>query len=252
MGRLALTGMAAPVERGRGAWTRVSISGIEDLADAVYGAGLAATQMSRAPLHGSLAFAERDSVLYSSGSIDGRVALRGPLSESRVTLGIGLRIAPGSRHWLRDVETGDFGVFMPGDEHDAFYAPGTVYATVTLSIEALEPAGERAGLVVDRRTLGGSGIYPQRLAASTLIDLAMAFDRVHAGRPSVCMPGGRRASPMPLGFRSNSSPLSSSRSDGRPGRASAAPIREGRRASSPGPATMRRTTSTRRSRSRLC
>ena len=83
MGRLALTGMAAPVERGRGAWTRVSISGIEDLADAVYGAGLAATQMSRAPLHGSLAFAERDSVLYSSGSIDGRVALRGPLSESR-------------------------------------------------------------------------------------------------------------------------------------------------------------------------
>ena len=43
--------------RERTAWTRVPISRIEDLSDAVLGAGLEAMQMSRAPVTGSLAFA---------------------------------------------------------------------------------------------------------------------------------------------------------------------------------------------------
>lgn len=183
MGRLALTGMPGADPRGRGAWTRLSVSGIEDLGDAVYGAGLTATQMSRGPLTGSLAFAERDGVLYSSGSIDGRVGLRGSLSERRLTLGIGLRMAPGSRHWLSDVETGDFGVFLAGDEHDALYGPGTLYATVTLSHERLEAFAERAGVALNARALRGTGIYSRRLAAGRVTRLAAAFDRLHSGRP---------------------------------------------------------------------
>jgi hypothetical protein len=106
---------------GGGTWTRVKIARIEDLSDAVYGAGLEAMQMSRGAVSGSLAFAEHDSVLYSSGHIGGRVALVGPLSENMVTFGLGLHVAPGTRHWLRERSTGDFGIFLPGDEHEALY-----------------------------------------------------------------------------------------------------------------------------------
>jgi len=42
-----------------------------------------------------------------------------------VTIGVGLVMAPGTRHWLNEVTTGAVGVFLPGDEHDAFYPPGS-------------------------------------------------------------------------------------------------------------------------------
>ena len=34
--------------------------------------------------------------------------------------------------------TGSVGVFHGGDEHDAFYTPGSLYATATISLERLE------------------------------------------------------------------------------------------------------------------
>src|SRR5262245_31615523 len=86
-------------------WSRRVASRVEDLSDAVLGAGLEVTQMSRGALSASLAFAERDGIVHSSGRIDGRVALVGPLSQDRPTLGVGLRLAPGSRHWLNEVST---------------------------------------------------------------------------------------------------------------------------------------------------
>jgi hypothetical protein len=76
----------------------VPIGRIEDLSNAVLGARLEAMQMSHAPLMGSLAFSESGGVVYSSGQIDGRITLSGTLSETMVTLGTGLLIAPGSRH----------------------------------------------------------------------------------------------------------------------------------------------------------
>ncbi len=138
--------------------------------------------MSRAPITGSLAFAERDGILYSSGSIGGRVALVGPLSESMVALGVGLTIGSGSRHWLNEVATGDLGVFLPGDQHDALYAPGSLYATVTLTAERLEETAARAGLVLDARTLGGTGVHARRVMESRLAGLRAGFERGHAGQ----------------------------------------------------------------------
>jgi AraC-like DNA-binding protein len=182
MGRLALTGTAGAGRQEAAGWTSLSITRIEDLSDAVLGAGLEAMQMSRAPVTGSLAFAMHDGVVYSSGAIGGRVALRGPLSSSQLTIGIGLTIASGSRHWLSEVATGDCGIFLPGDDHDAFYAPGSLYATATLSAERLDELAEQAGLVLDPRVLGGTGIYAQRLPERTLAGLRSAFERVHAGR----------------------------------------------------------------------
>ena len=93
-------------------WTSVPIARIEDLRDAVYGAGLEATQMSTASLSGNLTFARRDDVLYCSGLIDGQVALRGPLSSDQITVGVGLRMGGGTRHWLEETASGAVGVFM--------------------------------------------------------------------------------------------------------------------------------------------
>lgn len=149
-------------------WSVIRLSGIEDLSEAVQGAGLSATQMSAAPVTGSLAFTESRGIHFSTGAIDSRVSLRGPLSEKKITLGVGIDLPPGTRHWLNDVTSGDVGVFMPGDEHDSLYVPGSLYAVFTLSDEQLEEEAARRELVLTARELGGSGVHARRLAAPRL------------------------------------------------------------------------------------
>jgi AraC-like DNA-binding protein len=197
-------------------WNHIPIGGIEDLKEAVYGAGLDAVQLSRGALHGSLAFAESDQITYSSGYLAGQITLTGPLSESMVTLGVGVNMAPGSRHWLNEVSSGGIGVFLPGDEHDAFYTPHTVYACAALTYDHLEEVAADLNLVLDARQLGGSGIILNRVSKHALATLQRAFKRIHSngnagvGAPDVgrymleCMidaiarppratPGGREA-----------------------------------------------------------
>ncbi|MEZ5864495.1 MAG: AraC family transcriptional regulator [Geminicoccaceae bacterium] len=177
----------SPPSAGRGpgsAWQLTPIRHIEDLSDAVLGAGLEAVQMSRLPVTGSLVFALHDGVVCSSGHIGGRVAFTGPLSADMITFGLGLTVPPGTRHWLGEVATGDFGVFLPGDDHDALYMPGALYATVTLTAGRLEAAAERFGFVLDTRMLGGTGFHARRVPEGGLVGLRAGFARVHAGRPA--------------------------------------------------------------------
>lgn len=162
-------------------WANVTISRIEDLRDAVYGAGLEVTQMSTALLSGSLAFARRDDVLYSSGLINGQVILRGPLSSDQITVGVGLRMGSGTRHWLEETASGSVGVFHGGDEHDAFYTRGSLYATATLSLDQLEQLAADDELVLDGPVLGGTGLHAQPLADATLRRIRRAFELIHAG-----------------------------------------------------------------------
>lgn len=159
------------------------IKRVEDLSDAVLGARLEAMQMSQAPLLGSLAFSESGGVVYSSGRIDSRITLSGTLSETMVTLGTGLLIAPGSRHWLHEeVASGSTGVFLPGDQHEALYRSGSLYAAATLPMERLEEIAARKGLVLDRRTLGGTGLHRQPISREVQSRLRTLFEHVHAGR----------------------------------------------------------------------
>lgn len=171
-------------------WTRIPIASVEDLTDAVLGAGLEATQMSRAPVKGSLAFAPfGDGITCSSGYIGGRVALTGPLSANMVTLGVGLVMAPGTRHWLNEVASGSVGVFLPGDEHDALYPPGSLYAVVTLAPERLEEVAALHDLVLDPKTLGGTGIDANKsFSAPNLASLRMQFEQIHSGHPDSFSP----------------------------------------------------------------
>jgi AraC-like DNA-binding protein len=162
-------------------WRRIGIGRIEDLSDAVYGAGLEATQMSVGSLSGSLVFAEEDGVVYTSGLINGQVALSGPLSQHSITLGAGLRLGAGCWHWLTEVGTGDVGIFHAGDEHDSFYTPGSLYATATLSAERLEEEAAKEGLLLDRHILGGTGVHPRQLPSSINRELTRRFQQIHFG-----------------------------------------------------------------------
>ena len=165
-------------------WTRIPIASVEDLSDGILGAGLEVTQMSRAPVTASLVFtAFDDGLTCTSGYIGGRVALTGPLSASMVTIGSGLVFEQGTRHWLNEVTSGVVGVFLPGDEHDALYPPGSMYAGITLSAERLEQMAAHHDLVLDARTLGGTRIDANRkLPAQDLSRLQMQFERIHAGQ----------------------------------------------------------------------
>lgn len=161
---------------------RIGIERIEDLGDAVRDAHLQATQLSVAPLSGSLVFAEHDGIICSSGLLEGRVALRGPLSCDMITIGAGLRFPPGCWHWLTEVETGGVGVFNASDEHDSVYTPGSLYAGVTLSSERLEAEAAKREVVLDRHVLGDSRIHSRRLAKGIQQQLAREFSLAHAGR----------------------------------------------------------------------
>jgi AraC-like DNA-binding protein len=162
-------------------WTNIPVARIEDLRDAVYGAGLEATQMSTAALSGNLSFARGGGILYSSGLINGHVALQGPLSSNRITIGVVLNAGSGSRHWLAETGSGAVGVFHGGDEHDALYTPGSLYATATLSLDRLEQLAAENELVLDWQALGGTGLHSQPLAQPTLDCLSRSFQLIHAG-----------------------------------------------------------------------
>lgn len=157
---------------------RIPISKIEDLSDAVFDAGLEATQMSAGHLSGGLAFSE-SGVLCSSGLLNGRIALFGPLSQDMITLGVGLRLEAGTRHWLNDVQTGNVGVFLPGDEHDSIYTSGSMYAAITLTSDKLEEEAAKENLVLDRTILGSTGIHARTLAPTALAQLQQSFQDVH-------------------------------------------------------------------------
>ncbi|MHC6152682.1 helix-turn-helix domain-containing protein [Bradyrhizobium elkanii] len=162
-------------------WTRLPISRIEDLSDAVRGAGLEATQMSSGHLSGSLVFSSSDDISCSSGLIDGRVSLFGPLSQDKITIGAILKLESGARHWLNEVQPGTVGVFFPKDDHDALYAQGSMYAALTLSAEKLEREAAEENLVLDRTALGETGLHARPLSPNLINRLRSSFERIHDG-----------------------------------------------------------------------
>jgi AraC-like DNA-binding protein len=172
-------------------WNHIPIVRIEDLRDAIHGAGFEATQMAAAPLSGHLAYAERDGVVYNTGLINGQVALRGALSQELLTIGVGLRLGAGSRQWMRETGTGAVGVFHASDDHDAFYTPGTLFATATLSLDRLEEIAANEEIVLNRKVLGGTGIHPRTLSPTTVRQVRQAFELVHCG-PAVAPRAGTR------------------------------------------------------------
>jgi AraC-like DNA-binding protein len=178
---------ATPADR---LWHRFAIHSIDDLANAVFGAELEPVQMAGPLVRGSLAFAARGGVVFSSGLIEGRVALRGPVSRDAITLAIGLRFGPNSRLCLDTVRDGEVGVILPGDQPDASLTAGSLYVTATLSAQRLMEEADRHALVLDRGMISRTGRHPQPIAQSLIVSLTTQVTRIHrpetdAGSPDI-------------------------------------------------------------------
>ena len=156
-------------------WAHARIRRIEDLQDAVHGAGLSAMQYSAGPPSGSLSVAEYLGATFTVARIGSRISIRGPLHQDRITIGIGLRQTPGSKQWMRDVETGAVGIFLPGEEHHGLHSAGSSYVAFAMSRERLEEVAADLDLVLDPAALRSSGLYPRRLAQGQVASLARGF-----------------------------------------------------------------------------
>ncbi|MGE3875737.1 MAG: helix-turn-helix domain-containing protein [Parvibaculaceae bacterium] len=161
-------------------WQRYDIRQIEDLQNAVLGAELEVIQMAGPRVGGSLAFAARNGIVYSSGSIDGKVAIRGSLSRDALTIGIALEVGAGSRHWLNEIQEGDVGVFLPGGEHDAIYSAGSLYVAATLTTQRLEEEAARKGVPLQREMLAKTGLHARPIALSELLWIRSQLSQIHA------------------------------------------------------------------------
>lgn len=119
-------------------WQRFDIERIEDLGNAVLGAGLEAVQMTGPPVRGSLAFAARDGIVFSSGLLVGNVLLRGVPAADAVTLLLVLTAGCGSWLQLRRAADGALWRLRPGEVLDAYLTAGTLYLAATASPDRLE------------------------------------------------------------------------------------------------------------------
>lgn len=172
--------MTIPLWDAPGAWQHSAIAGIEDLRAAIWGANLSTLQLGASADLGNLAYAQANGVIYSSGSIHGKVGISGPLSEDSITLGVGLQLPPGSRQWLHEAPTGILAVFMPGDPHDALYAPGSLYAALTVPCARLEELAQDLEVDLDTRKIGGSGIHTGRFEPHAFRELQEIYANLHA------------------------------------------------------------------------
>lgn len=159
-------------------FARTQIDRLEDLCDAVDNAGLSAFQLSRQPPSGSLVHAAHDDITLSSGQHEGRIQLRGPLSEEAISVCVGLRM-PRSRLLLRDIDSGIVCLLRPGEEQEAFHDLDTRYAVITLSEEVLEREAERLGLPFSRNAFRRTRVHPEPMAPAPLTMISDTLARLH-------------------------------------------------------------------------
>lgn len=168
-------------------WQHFDVRQIEDFANAVLGAELDVVQMPGPRICGSLAFAARRGIVFSSGRIDSHIALSGSLSTDAITIGIGLRFGPNSRLWLNPAHEGDIGVVLPGDRHDASLTSGSLYVTAALSKQRLTIESRRYGVTLDRRLILRTGLHPHPMVGASLASLTRQVARLHRSTAGVAI-----------------------------------------------------------------
>jgi AraC-like DNA-binding protein len=124
---------------------------------------LDAIQYSNGSLSGSLAVTEYAGATFTVAEMGSFIGIRGPLHRDCITLGVGLRQPPGSKQWMRDVDTGTVGVFVPGEEHHGLHPRGSRYVAVSMSRERLEEIAAHLELILDSAVLSSSGAHPRLL-----------------------------------------------------------------------------------------
>ncbi|MEP4768947.1 MAG: AraC family transcriptional regulator, partial [Roseibium sp.] len=129
-------------------------------------------------LNACLAFVATQRMVCTTGLLNSKISLSGTLSETDITLGAGLQITEGALQWLHGIESGRVGVFLPGEEHEALYMPGSLYLGLTLSCDSLAWEAEQLEIDIDPERLV-TGLHPQLLQNSILKPLRAQVVGLH-------------------------------------------------------------------------
>lgn len=193
------------------AWQRFEIRRIEDLGNAILGAGLTAVQMTGPPVRGSLAFAARDGVIFSSGRVEGNVLLAGRMAPDTTTVLLCLEAGRRTRLGTLPASAGCAAAITPEAPFDAYLGTGTLYIAATLDagrlldpvpavvpgapaslrdrVRALHDGPEcRAAiaedaLVVMCRAFAGSTVSTSETGAAGIVRRARAYIEGNLGSP---------------------------------------------------------------------
>ncbi|MGI6853304.1 helix-turn-helix domain-containing protein [Mesorhizobium sp. 1B3] len=143
------------------------------------GANLDAVQMAGPHLRGSLAYSVAKGIIFSSGLIEGKVALSGPLSADAITLLVNLRAGLGTLFSLHQADAGDIAILHPGAHLDAHYGSGALYFAATLSARKLAEEVAHHGVVFDRSLLKTSGLHREAIPRTSLEWMTLQLMRIH-------------------------------------------------------------------------
>jgi AraC-like DNA-binding protein len=166
----------------RHAWHCFEVQQIEQFRNAVFGADLDAMQMAGPNLGGSLAFTASNGVIFSSGRIEGEVALHGLPSQDAITFLVNLRAGQGFLLLLNETRAGDVAFVPPGDNLDVHFAPGALYLAATISVQRLAQEAAVDGVIPERRTIPNCiCLYRDAITHASLDWARSRIMRIHHG-----------------------------------------------------------------------
>jgi len=163
-----------------------AIRSIEDVQESAASGLITPTQLSKNPVVGSICFAEVPGGALVHGQYTGDVRVRGPLSETTVTLGI---LIDGSHAKVngQTITPGGIALFPSGFDHDAIYKGGLDYLLFTVDRTQILEAARRDGLRLQKTALDRpmTGNQPQNLSEQ-LRSRARRMVEVIRAQPDVC------------------------------------------------------------------
>jgi AraC-like DNA-binding protein len=140
-------------------------------------------QMAGPHLEGSLAFCALNGVIFSSGWVEGNVALSGSPSQDLITLLVNLRARQRFLFSFNEIGAGDVAIIPPGRSIDARIAPGTLYLATMLSVQQLAKQVADADLMIDQSiSLDRTYLCQDMIPHRSLQWMRSCLMRIHEGR----------------------------------------------------------------------
>jgi len=175
-------------------WQKYPVRRLEDLRNLVLGAELEVIHMGCSTVRGSLAFAAHDGLIFSTSLLQSPTLVRGILSSDAMTFCLGLRLPLGARQWLDPVSHGDIGLLQSGAEYEGLFPSSSLHLALTLDRARLEREATLQGVVLDQRLSDTTGLHPDALPQSQILQFRSYILHLHEGDGSDDFPAIERFS----------------------------------------------------------
>ncbi|MGL4542394.1 MAG: helix-turn-helix domain-containing protein [Polymorphobacter sp.] len=115
--------------------------------------------------------------------------MRGPASTDHLVLSMSLETPKPSMQWMRPVQAGMVGVFLPNTEVDSINRGQVSFAVIDIPQDALEQYAARCGITIDQSKLGTSGVLPGQIAPAPRMWMSKLVAARHRGEMPQLPPG---------------------------------------------------------------